>query len=90
MYLVLWVFEVFQSKLYSNIPKKNHFTNDTNLLNFNTSIKLINKRVNHDLKNLANLLMASKVSLNVKFPLKLNWACAFYFTQETTWQWFEN
>ena len=25
--------------------------------------------------------MANKVSLNVKFPLKLNWACAFYFTQ---------
>ena len=36
----------------------------TNLLNFNSCVKSINKQVNYDLKNLSNWLKAKKISLN--------------------------
>ena len=42
-----------------------HFADDTNLLNFNSCVKSINKQVNYDLKNLANWLKANKFSINV-------------------------
>ena len=42
-----------------------HFANDTNLLNFNTCVKSVNKQVNYDLKNLSNWLKANTISLNV-------------------------
>ena len=42
-----------------------HFADDTNLLNFNSCVKSINKQVNYDLKNLLNWLKANKISLNV-------------------------
>ena len=34
------------------------------LVNFQTSVKTINKQANHDLKNLSNRLTANKISLN--------------------------
>ena len=42
-----------------------HFADDTNLRNFNSCVKSINKQVNYDLKNLSNWLKANKISLNV-------------------------
>ena len=42
-----------------------HFADDTNLLNYNNSVKRMNKQVNQDLKNLANWLNANKICLNV-------------------------
>ena len=42
-----------------------HFADDTNLLNFNSCVKFINKQVNYDLRNLSNWLKANKISLNV-------------------------
>ena len=45
--------------------KIHHFADDTNLLNFNHSIKKMNKQVNCDLKNLNNWLNANKISLNL-------------------------
>ena len=42
-----------------------HFVVDTNLLNFNSCVKYINKQVNYDLKNLSNWLKANKIYLNV-------------------------
>ena len=42
-----------------------HFADDTNLLNFDSCIKSINKQVNYNLKNLSNWLKANKISLNV-------------------------
>ena len=42
-----------------------HFADDTNLLNFNNSIKKINKQVGHDLKYLSYWLNANKICLNV-------------------------
>ena len=42
-----------------------HFADDTNLLNFNSCVKSINKQGNYDLKNLSNWLKANKISLNV-------------------------
>ena len=41
-----------------------HFADDTNLLDFNSCVKAINKQVNYDLKNLPNWLKANKISLN--------------------------
>ena len=42
-----------------------HFVDDTNLLNYNNSVKRMKKQVNQDLKNLANWLNANKIFLNV-------------------------
>ena len=44
--------------------KVHHFADDANLLNFNNSIKKINKQVGHDLKYLSNWLNANKICLN--------------------------
>ena len=38
---------------------------DTNFLNYNNSVKRINKQVNQDLKNPTNCLNANKIFLNV-------------------------
>ena len=45
--------------------KVHHFADGTNLINFNSSIKVINKQVNKDLKTLSNWLNANKICLNV-------------------------
>ena len=45
--------------------KVHHFAGDTNLLNFDNSIKKINKQVGHDLKYLSYWLNANKICLNV-------------------------
>ena len=41
-----------------------HFVDDTNLLNYNNSVKRMNKQVKQDLKNLTNWLNAIKICLN--------------------------
>ena len=49
-----------------------HFGDNTNLLNFNSCVKSINKQVSYDRKNLLNWLKANKISLHVfKAELKL-------------------
>ena len=45
--------------------KFHHFADDTNSLNFNKSIKRINKQVGHDLKCLSYWLNANKICYNV-------------------------
>ena len=45
--------------------KVQRFADDTNLLNFNNSIKKINKQVGHNLKYLSYWLNANKIYLNV-------------------------
>ena len=47
---------------YCNV---HHFADDTNLLNFNNSIKKINKEVEHDLKHLSYWLNTHKIFLSV-------------------------
>ena len=42
-----------------------HFADDTNLLYSNTSLKLRNKYINHDLKLIVHWLNANRISLNV-------------------------
>ena len=42
-----------------------HFADDTNLLYSNSSLKLINKYINHDLKLIVHWLCANRISLNV-------------------------
>ena len=41
------------------------FAGNTNLLNFNSCVKSLNKQLNYDLKNLSYWLKANKISLNV-------------------------
>ena len=61
------LFLIFINDLHSAIKYSDvhHFADDTNLLNFNSCVKSINKQVNYDLKNLSNWLKANKISLNV-------------------------
>ena len=42
-----------------------HFVDNTNLLNYNNSLKRMNKQFNIDLKNLTNWLNANKICLNL-------------------------
>ena len=46
-------------------PKVHHFADGTNLTNIETTIKAINKEINHDLKNLSNCLNSNEISLDV-------------------------
>ena len=58
---LIYINDLHAAIKYSEV---HHFA-DTNLLNFNSCVKSINKQVNYDLKNLSNWLKANKISLNV-------------------------
>ena len=66
------LFLAYMNDLHCTIKycKVHHFADDTNLMNFNASIKTINKQINHDLKTyqigfiLTELLLMS-VKLNL-------------------------
>ena len=45
--------------------KVNHFADDTDLINLQTSVKIIYKQINHDLKNLSDWSNTDKFYLNV-------------------------
>ena len=45
---------------------KVQFADDTNLSNFRTSIKIINKQINHDLRNLLNWFNTNRISPKVR------------------------
>ena len=64
--------DLFCSLIYINdlhvaikYSEVHHLVDYTNLLNFISCVKSINKQVNYDLKNLSNWLKANKISLNV-------------------------
>ena len=61
------LFLIYISDLHAAIKysEVHHFADDTNLLNFNSCVKSINKQVNYDLKSLSNWLQANKISPNV-------------------------
>ena len=59
---LIYINDLHAAIKYSEV---HHFADDTNLLNFNSCVKSINKQVNHDLKNLSNWLKTNKISLNV-------------------------
>ena len=42
-----------------------HFVDDTDILYISSSLKDINKKINHDLSNLVQQVRANKISLNV-------------------------
>ena len=62
MLFLTYINDLHYSIKFCNI---HHFADDTNLINFNSSIKVINKQVNKDLKTLSNWLNANKICLNV-------------------------
>ena len=55
---LIYVNDLHVAIKYSEV---HHFADDSNLLNFNSCIKSINRQVNYDLKSLS----AKKISLNV-------------------------
>ena len=61
------LFLIYTNDLHYSIKfcKVHHFADDTNLIKFNSSIKVINKQVNKDFKTLSNWLNANKICLNV-------------------------
>ena len=61
------LFLIYINALHAAIKysEGHHFADDTNLLNFNSCVKSINKQVSYDLKNLSNWLKGNKISLNV-------------------------
>ena len=61
------LFLIYINDLHYSIKfcKVHHFANDANLINVNSSIKVINRQVNKDLKTLSNWLNANKICLNV-------------------------
>ena len=58
------IFDLYQWPQPSN-SSVHHFGDNTNFLNYNNSVKRMNKQVNQDLKNLTNWLNANKICLNV-------------------------
>ena len=66
-YWDLFLFLIYINDLHAAIKysEVHHFPDDTNLVNFNSCVKSLNKQVNYDLKNLSNWLKANKISLNV-------------------------
>jgi hypothetical protein len=58
---LIYINDLHKAILYSKVY---HFADDTNLLNIDSSYKLIQKRLNIDLKCLVNWLRANKISLN--------------------------
>ena len=61
------LFLIYINDLHFSIKfcKVHHFADSTNLINFNISIKVINKQVNKNLKTLSNWLNANKICLSV-------------------------
>ena len=49
--------------------KVHHFADDTNLMNFHIFIKLVNKQINHNLKNLSNWLHKTILRLSHLFQV---------------------
>ena len=47
-----------------NFSKIHHFADDTNILYASNSLKDINRKINHDLKSIAEWLKANKIPLN--------------------------
>ena len=55
---LIYINDLHAAIKYSEV---HHFADDTNLLNFNSCVKSINKQVNYDLKNLSNWLKAKNI-----------------------------
>ena len=62
---LLFLIYINDSHVAIKYSEVHHFAHDTNLVNFNSCVKSINKQVNYDLKNLSNWLKANKTPLNV-------------------------
>ena len=64
--------------LATKYSEVHHFADDTNLLNFDNSVKSIKKEVNQDLKNLGNWLKANKISVTKTYGRHTNIVNAIY------------
>ena len=98
-----FLFLIYINDLHYSIKfcKVNHFADDANLINFNSSVKVMNKQVNKCLKTLSNSFNATKTCLDVRktelflfksakqlnfgLKLKLNGKCYTQKFSEATW-----
>ena len=58
---LIYINDLHRAILFS---KTIHFADDTNLLHINDSLKMINRHINYDLKQLCTWLRCNKISLN--------------------------
>ena len=59
---LIYINDLSKAIIFSSV---HHFADDTNILYVSSSLKDINKKINHDLSNLVQWLRANKISLNV-------------------------
>ena len=62
---LLFLIEINDLHVAIKYTEVHKFSDDTNLLNFDSCVNSINKQVMYDKKNLSNWLKTNKVSLNV-------------------------
>ena len=60
---LIYIIDLHKAIQYCKI---HHFADDINLFHTNKSVKILNKLVNHDIKQLNNWLRANKISLNIE------------------------
>ena len=59
---LIYINDLSKAIIFSSV---HHFADDTNILYASSSLKDINKKINHDLSNLVQWLRADKISLNL-------------------------
>ena len=59
---LIYINDINKAIIFSSV---HHFTDDTNILYVSSSLKDINKKINHDLSNLVQWFTANKISLKV-------------------------
>ena len=59
---VIYINDLSKAIIFSSVY---HFADNTNILHVSSSLKDINKKINHDLSNLVQWFKANKISLNV-------------------------
>ena len=59
---LIYINDLSKAIIFSSV---HHFADDTNILYVSSSLKDINKKINHDLSNLVQWLRTNKISLNV-------------------------
>ena len=59
---LIYINDLSKAIIFSSV---HHFADDTNILYVSSSLKDVNKKINHDLSNLVQWLRADKISLNL-------------------------
>ena len=63
--LIIYINDLHKCIKYS---KTYRFADDTSIIQSNSSLQILSKRINKDLSNLSNWLKANRLNLNIKKP----------------------